>query len=334
MKKNLLLIVFVCAFFISGCTTKRQYFEPENVTGEMKFTSQLSSEIVSTSINGAILEDGTVISLNGIEKNLKVSKDVSLLGHTNDTFIISKLNGEIYVIDNNGKTIFSKKFPVAIVSAATDGELLATLSSENDIQLININTNETLLDYKSSIAYAQDSRMAPPYFMSSLIIFPTLDGKIIVVEKQSGRIIRDVVVSNEPFFNNIIYLDVVGDRMFAATATKIIMISPTITTNHRGEIKNIKIYNNNVFIFEKDGNIIKADLDLRRIKSKDFPFAIFSNVAVKNGFLYALEKNGHIIKIDENLENSEIYKLDDEVENRSFVSKDGIYYDDRYLEIK
>lgn len=334
MKKNSLISIAICALLIAGCTTKRQYFEPENITGEMKFTSELSSEIVSTTLNGAVLKDGRVISQNGIEKNLKVSKNVSLLDHSNDTFIISRLDGEIFIVDNTGQTIFTKKFPASIISASTDGEYLAALSSENELNLINIRTNETLLSYKSSVTYAQDSRMAPPYFMNSLIIFPTLDGKIIIVEKQSGRIVRDVVVSNEPFFNNIIFLQVVGDRMFAATATKIIMISPSITTTHRGEIKNIQIYNDKVYIFEKDGNIIMADFDLRRIKSKEFKFAIFSNVTIKNGFLYALEKNGHIIKIDENLENSEIYKLDDKVENRSFASKDGIYYDDRFLEIK
>lgn len=334
MKKHILLVTIISIFLITGCTTTRQYFEPEKVDEEIKFDTKLPSHIVSTTINGAVLKDGTVISLNGIEKNLRVFKNVSLLNHSNDAFIISKLDGDLYVVDSDGKEIFYKKFPLGIISAATDGEFLAILTCENEIQLIDMKNNQVLLDYKSAITYAQDSRMASPHFMNSLVIFPTLDGKIIIAQKNSGKIIRDVVISNEPFFNNVIFLDVLGDRMFAATSTKIIMISPTITTNHRGEIKNIKIHNDRIYIFEKDGNVIMTDLDLKKIKSKSFKFAIFSNVALKNGFLYALEKNGYMIKMDLNLDSYKIYKLNDEVKDRSFVSNYGIYYDDRFLEIK
>ena len=40
------------------------------------------------------------------------------------------------------------------------------------------------------------------------------------------KVLRDVVVSSDRFFNNIMFLDVVENRLVASTANRIISINP------------------------------------------------------------------------------------------------------------
>lgn len=332
MKK--LLIFTACALLIlTGCTTKRQYFEPTEVSKEMSYTDNLPSSIKYTTRNGATLEDGEIITKNGLSKNIKLAKNDSFIGEFEGKFIVSNLDGTLKVIDNT-QTIYERKFNNAIISASIEGQMLAALSSNNTIYLIDINSDSVSLQYTIGDTYAQDSRAAAPVFLNSIIIYPTLDGKIMIIDKAKGAIIRDAVVSSEPFFNNIIFLDIIQDKMFAATATKVMMISPNNTKYYDGQIKDVLSYQNKIFIFLKDGNIEVTDLELNSLAKKEFKFAIFSNIIPSGDNLYIFEKTGYLIKTDLDLKNSEVIELNSEIKDKSFAGKRAFYYDDKILEIR
>ena len=57
--------------------------------------------------------------------------------------------------------------------------------------------------YKESIA--NDIRITNPLFMNNLILFPTLDGKVIVVSKEDKKAVKTIVVDPDSTFNNIIF---------------------------------------------------------------------------------------------------------------------------------
>lgn len=50
------------AFIVSGCGTKRQYFEPETLSGKLSYDGSLPASIVDTVRDGATLENGQVVT--------------------------------------------------------------------------------------------------------------------------------------------------------------------------------------------------------------------------------------------------------------------------------
>ena len=336
MKKfQTILAAILCAAVLGGCSTKRQYFEPTDVQNEKISENRLPSSIATASLNGAVLKNGMVITKSGLlAPEIKLPKGSTLLNYGDGKFISSDLNGNLIVENSSNEILFQRSFDQAVVSAALEGDKLAALTASNVIYLIDIATNEVLLEFESSNVYAQDSRVAAPLFMSSLVIFPTLDGKIMIVDKSQGRILRDVIVSSEQFFNNVISLNVVNDAMIAATGKRIVSINPEKTVYYNGEIKDIVINGEYIYILLKDGKIVLSDLNLKQIKDAYFKFAIFSSATVYNGSLYIMEKTGYLIKTDLALDNAKIYELSDEVESQIFAGAKEFYYDDYSLELK
>ena len=53
--------------------------------------------------------------------------------------------------------------------------------SNNTIELIDMSNNKTLFKEYSTYLLANDTRITNPYFMGNLILFPTLNGKVIIV---------------------------------------------------------------------------------------------------------------------------------------------------------
>lgn len=174
--------------------------------------------------------------------------------------------------------------------------------------------------------------MAAPYFLSGLVLFPTLDGKVVIIDKTSGKIIRDVVISSERFFNNVIFLDVLGDRLVAATAKRVISINPQSTVFLDADVKDVILLENRVFVFTKDGRIVLTDADLKVLKERKFLFATFSGV-IHGEFVYVVEKNGYMIATDLDLITTNVYELPSDIDAKMFTTKDTIYFDDRYFKL-
>ncbi|QKG28850.1 PQQ-like beta-propeller repeat protein [Campylobacter sp. RM16187] len=336
MKKIYTIISILSALFLlGGCGTKRQYFEPENVDLRVNFDYTLPSHILTTSVNGAILKNGMVVTKDGVLSNdISFTKDTILLNAYEDKIITSSLDGNLIVTGKTKEVLFQRSFNEAIVSAAIDGDKLALVTASNIIYLIDTIKNINLLEFESSAIYTQDSRAAAPYFMSSLVIFPTLDGKIMIVDKNQGKILRDVVVSSDEFFNNIIFLDVINDTMIAATGKRIVVINPERTLYYNGEIKNIVSHKDRLYILKKDGEILLTDLNLQKLNSINFKFAIFSNAITLDDHLYIIEKKGYLIKADLDLKKHQIFRLNDEIDDKSFISFKEFYYDNKYLKLK
>ncbi|ANE36161.1 putative lipoprotein, putative beta-barrel assembly machinery complex lipoprotein BamB [Campylobacter iguaniorum] len=332
MKYILAICIAFGLLIFSGCSTKRKYFEPQNIDKEMSYSQNLPSSIKYTARDGATLEDGQIITKTGLKNTVKLEENDRFIGEFDGKFIVSNLDGTLKILDLQN-TVYERKFPQAIVAASLSGSKLAALSSRNTIYLVDIYRDSVDLEYVVGDTYAQDSRTAAPIFLSSLIVYPTLDGKIMIVDKTSGNIIRDAVVSSEPFFNNIIYLDVFEDKMFAATATKVMMISPSLTKEYSGQIKDVILYKNRIYVLLKDGFIEAMDLNLNSIAKTEFKFAIFSNIIPKGDYLYIIEKTGYLLKTNLDLTSQEVIELNGEIEDKSFASKNTFYYDDKILKL-
>lgn len=327
-----ILLVLLCLFLFNACGTKRQYFEPEVIEKKLSYDEKLSSSIQDNNSNFASLANNQVISADGVIENFKLEKGYTLLRHEADEFFMADDNGNLKIVDQEGQEFFSHKFDAAVLAIGTRGDDLALVLADNTIVFYNrslgLRFHQTLAQ-----APAQDSRVATPYILESIVVYPTLDGKLVILDKINLKIIRNILVGSEDFFNNIIFLKIIDDKMFASSAKRVLIVSPQETYTLNEEIKNISLDDENVFIFTKDGTIIKTDFRLKELARKKFNFAIFNESEIYNKHLFIFEKTGYLIESDLNLQNIKIYSLKDAVDEKTFMKEGKFYYSNKILNL-
>lgn len=335
MKKYFIICSIALALILSGCYTKRQYFEPEKIDSDISYSGNIGASIIYSSFAGATLSNGKIITKGGIDNDsFNIDKNYKMLAYSNNKVVIANLNGNLKIRNKAGVSLFEYNFPQAVVSANLEENLLAAITADNNLYLIDIENSNILMQYASKEVYAIDSRVANPYFLGSLIIYPSLDGKIYIVNKTTSSIIKDVTISSDEFFNNVIYLGVVGDTMIAATAKRVISVSPDKTVYYDGEIKSVLINNSDIYIFKKDGSFLRTNLDLIEKDKAYLKFAIFSDAIVHNNNLYIIEKTGYLIKTDLNLSNISIQSIPSAVEDNAYLTPDVLYYGSSYIKLR
>ena len=264
-------------------------------------------------------------------KNFKVLKSEKFLGEYDGNFVVTDINGTLKVVGSTGAVKFEKALGRQALSANIRGDDLALVMSDDSIMLIKLSSGAVVLDHKVGDAFAIDSRVASPIFINQLIAYPALDGLVSIAENVGGRSARDFVVSNQPFFNNIIALENKGDNLYAVTATRLMLVSPTGNKNHNVDIKDVIFSGDRIYLFLKDGKVELLDRGLNLIKSRKFTFAQFSGALLSGDYLYIIERNGYVIRVDENLEGQAIYELNGEFDDKSFIAGSSFYYDDKIL---
>ena len=316
---------------ISGCGTKRQNFEPETLSGKISYDDSLPGTIVDAVRDGATLSNGQVITKKGLS-NVILPEGFVYLSEDKGRYVAASKCGALQIADASKKVLFSKECGGSVASAALKGNLLALVMGSNELIILDINDGKEMMHLKQDNVYVLDSRIAAPYFLGDLIVFPTLDGKLVIVDEQTKKPIRDVVVSNEKFFGNIIYLQVLGDRLVAATKSKVVSISPKSISFLEAEVKDVIVLENRIFVFTKDGRVILADADLKTLKERKFQFATFAGTVYGDN-IYMIEKGGFVIATDLDLVSTTVYQLPDSIESHVFTTGDGLYYKNHFFKL-
>ena len=331
MKYIKYLLPILALLILSGCGTKRQNFEPTSLSGEIDYDGSLPSSIMDVVRGGATLENGQIITKNGLLE-VKIPEGYTFLGDDTERYIATSQCSDVVIVDKNSKIIYEKKFDAVVASASLNKNMLAVVLGDNSVQLIDIKTDKIIYKKSGDKVYAHDSKIAAPYFLTSLVVFPTLDGKLLIIDLNTNKLLRDVVVKSERFFSNVIYLDVIGDRLVAATKQRVVSINPKTMAFLDEEVKDVIILENRVLVFTKDGRVILTDADLKVIKSKKFKFAAFVGT-IHGEFVYIIERGGFLIATDLNLITSNIYELPDEIESFVFTTDDKLFYKDDYFRL-
>lgn len=325
------LVPILAIVLLTGCGTKRQNFEPQTLAGEISYDGSLPSTMVDVARNGATLENGQIITKKGL-LDVKVPEGYIFLGNFNDKYLATSRCSNLVIVDEKSNIIYEKSFDSIVASAAINDNRLAVVLGNNEVLLIDINTDKVLYKKTGDKVYAHDSKIAAPYFLTSLLIYPTLDGKLLIVDLKTNKLLRDVVVKSEKFFSNVIYLDVIGDRLVAATKQRVVSINPKTMAFLDKEVKDVIILKNRVLIFTKDGQVILTDADLKVLKTKKFKFASFVGT-IHGEFVYIIERAGFMIATDIDLISSNIYKLPDDIESYVFTTDDKLFYKDKYFKL-
>lgn len=331
MKKIVFVLSFIVISIFSGCSNKEVY-EPKVLAQEWKNYGDKDFEIVGLGSNIALLENRKVLSRDGV-LDINVSDENRLISQSDGWIVTTKIDGILTLIDlkdKNKKIVFELKKTIA--SASVENNILAVLFADSEMALYDIQTKEALLKEQGSKSLAVDARIAPPYFMNDLVLFATLDGKVVIVNASLKKKLRTVIVSSEDNFNNVIYLNVIDNKIIAATGTKILSLSQK-EIRVKYEIRDILYDSSNIYLATKQGEIISLTPDLQVNAKQKFPFAHFVSMTSTKDKLYVLEKEGYIIAMDKNIDRYTVHEVDVE-DGYIFIDDKTFYIADEYISVE
>lgn len=332
MKLSTIALVLGAALLFSGCSHKEVY-KPEDVKGEWRNAGELSASISQTTHSAALLDNGRLLTKDG-EKNIKIPEEYRLI-NANETWVITESpegNLVLFPVDGtDAKVTFELKRHVAAANIQDD--TVAILFTNNEMALYSLESKKLLFKESANSPIAVDSRITNPYFLKELVLFLTLDGKIVIVNSETKQVLRSVVVSSDEYFNNITYLNVIDNNLVASTATSVLALSQK-EAREKYEIRNIAYTAEGIWIATKQGEIIALSPTLQFKAKKKFPFAHFVGLSVQNDRVYALEQEGYMIALTKNLLAYDVYDVDMDSDNKIFLGDGRFYFDDRYINIK
>lgn len=332
MKLSTIALSLGAVLLLSGCSHKEVY-KPENVKGEWRNAGHLSASIDQTTHSAALLDNGHLLTKEG-EKNIKIPKEYRLVNATDAWIITESPEGNMVLFPQDGtdaKVTFELKRGVAAASIQDD--IVAILFTNNEMALYSLESKKLLFKEPSNAPVAVDARIANPSFLKELVLFLTLDGKIVIVNSETKQVLRSVVVSSEEFFNNITYLNVIDNHLVASTGSAVLALSAK-EAREKYEIRNIAYTAEGIWLTTKQGEVIALSPTLQFKAKKKFPFAHFVGISVQNDRVYVLEQGGYMIALTKNLLAHDVYDVDLNGKNKIFVGDGRFYFDDRYINIQ
>ena len=327
MYKKILLASTIATILFAGCSSK-QYFEPKQ-TNSLS-TSNMGDKLINYSRDGATLASGTILTKNQAKK-IKLDKGFYFINNNRNAAITADLQGNCHIVTQKG-TVASAKFPQALVAGTLIGQFLVYILQNNNYGIYDFKEHKIVYNNEAHKAYTIDRRIANPLLVDKLVVIPTLDGKLVVLDLTTKKIAKEIFVSTEKSLNNVIFLGNINNALIAATPHKMISLSSKGKKEYNKEIADVVINGSNVFVFQKNGKIAKLNESLSVISEKKFKFAHFSVATVDATKVYGLEKQGYLIVANRNLSKHRVYKVS-EVEDFTFVSGDKIYYDGQIINL-
>ena len=321
MKKYIFFLsLFVLLF--SACSTKEVY-EPKVVSGEWNKYAPMNSEIVDRSSNVALLENGNVLTKDG-EIDIQIDKSQRLISQSDGWILSASIDGNLTLVSLNDKNV-TKNFNLknTIASASVKDNILAVLFADDEIALYDVPSKNLLYKEQGGKSIASDMRIVNPYFMKGLVIFSTLDGKIVIVNTKLKKKLRTVIISSSDFFNNVIDFKIVNNKIVAATDSKMLSLTQK-EIREKYEIRNITYDDKEIYITTKQGEVISLTSDLQVEQKVKFPFAHFLGLISSGKKLYALEKEGYMIIIDKKTFDYKVEKAD--IDDGFVFAGDKVFY--------
>ena len=327
----LLLVLIGTSLIFSGCSSKK-YFEPEQTFSASTAATSYGGTIVDQSRDGATLQSGHYIGKAGISK-ISLGEGYRFLSESSHYVLAANPEGSLKIIKkSNGSVLRTVDMKVPIVSASIENGIVAYILNDNSFGLYNVANDKKIVENKSEITYAIDTRAATPMFIDNLAVLPMLDGKLVVIDKNDPENATVIYLSSENVFNNVIYLSRTGDTMVAATPKKLIAIGSDGQEELRANISDVAIANGAIYLFSKEGEVIKLDKMLNEKAKKKFKFVHFSAATAVGGRVYGLDQQGSLIVLNANLTKFRIYDIG-EVKTPVYIAGSKLYKDGKIIHL-
>lgn len=324
-----LLLSFVLVVFVmNGCSSKKYFQSDTKLT--IKFDSKLPSKIIHSSRNGAVLKNNDVLDNKG-EVLLTIKPSQKFLTKSGEYYLLQEGCKDLIIIDSKQESMQNIPFEKCVASASLKGNLIALVSTENTIMLVDINNKKEIFSQKLSPVIAINSLNVPPLFEKNMVIFPTLDGRILIYNTSTKNIIKDILIQSDKFFNNIIYLYAHENLIIAATPKRIsTILGNNKTFNYDGNFNDMLVHNNRLFVLSSDGKVIELDNTLKVLREVNLEYAKFASIVIKDNKLYTLDRHKHLIEVDLQSFEPTIYKVSLPAKKYIFYTNDSIFYDGVY----
>jgi len=327
--------VLLLTFLLSGCSSKK-YFEPKVVAGAFHPNGSIVTSISDATRDGATLSDGRVITKKeGLINSGRLPKGFRFINESDDKILASNILGDLYLINKSDfKPSQKLKFKNEIITATINGSNLAMVDSDNNILLYDLINNKLIYKEKLHDSIALDSRVANPLFINDLLFYPTLDGRLLIMNIYQKRILRDIAISDKDVFNNVIFIGGDSSNIIASTSSKIVSITPTDIQNYRVGVKDIVYDGNSIYVFTKDGRVVLLNSFLQKQNELNIPYAIFSGAFDGGSVVYSVEKMGYLLKIAKDLSSYKVYELPSKIEKPVFFAKGRLYIGDKFIAVQ
>lgn len=330
MRSISLFVLATALWLLSGCSTK-EFYKPQSVKDDWPTAGYLGNAIVDTTFDGAVLENGQVITRQGIADK-KVPHGYRFISQSDGWIIAGQTDGKLLLLAEKGTSQHMFELSKTVAAATVKGDILAVLFANNEMALYSIESAQPLLKEQGNPPVAVDNRIVNPFFLNELVLFATLDGKIVIINSQTKKVLRSMIVSSEEHFNNIIYFNIIGNKMVAATSYRILALADKeVRTAY--ELRDIVYDDDGIWISTKQGEVVALTPSLQVKAKQKFPFAHFLGMIVTEKKVYLLEKQGYLIVLEKDLSNFDVYDADIE-EGYVFVSDKAFYFDDAFLKVE
>jgi len=324
------VILFLMMLGFSSCSSK-QYFKPNQVSLKVESHS-FGTKIADLSREGVTLKSGAYIGKSGIS-TINLGEEYRFLNENENYILAANTQGVLNIIDKHTKkSVRAVSLHMPIVSATIHNGLVAYILNNNTFGLYQISDNRKIMQNRSERSYAIDTRAASPIFIDNLAIMPMLDGKLIIIDSSNIENAKVVYISSHKYFNNVIYLSRMGNTMVAATPKRLITLGGAGKLEYNANISEVAVSNNNLYLFTKEGEVIKLNEKLNESSRKKFKFAHFSAASAFGGKVFALDHQGSLIVLSEDLSKFKIYNVGS-VDEAAFISGTKLYKDNKVIEL-
>jgi len=333
-KRRFLLVLAPLLIFLFGGCSEKNYFEPTDIKGAVHYDGTLPAKIVEIGYAGATLANGQVVTKRGLSA-YRLPEGYRYVGGREPLIVAAGDCKPSILYDTRAKEAKELKLPRRVVAALLipGTTRMAFVLEGNSYGIYDYRNGEIVAKYTATDpALSADIRIANPVMLDRLVLIPTLDGRLVILDKTTGAKIREIVVGKGEAFNNVIYLNIIGDRLVAATPHRIISVSPKVMDAQAMEISDVVFVDDAIYILSKEGTIYYCDTDLKILGSRKFPFAHFVGM-IYGEFIYVVEREGYIIATDRALSVANVFELPDKIEGWFFTTPDTFYYEDHFFRL-
>lgn len=330
--KGFSLTVFaLLALGFSGCSSKK-YFEPQETYSASSATSSYGSDMVELSRDGGTLHTGQYVGKAGVS-SLTLGEGYRFLNEDSSYVLATNIEGNLKVISKkNNQTVRNIALNIPVVAASVKNNMVVYILNNNTFGIYSMSSNRKIVENRAERTFAIDTRAANPIFIDNLAVMPMLDGKIIIVNIANTANAKVVYISSEKAFNNVIYLERMGNTMVAATPRRLITLGSEGKQEYTANISEVAIDKGLIYLFTKEGEIFALSSKLNVVSSTKFKFAHYSVATAFSGRVYALDQQGSLIVLDNTLSKHKIYDLGS-VEQPAFITGTKLYKDGKIIEL-
>lgn len=331
MKGFSLLTFIAAALLFSGCSSKK-YFEPEETFSASNASTSYGGSITDLSRDGGTLESGQYIGKTGVS-TVNLGEGYRFLNE-NETYVLAtNTKGILKVIDKKtNEAVRAISLDVPVVAATIQDGLIAYILNSNTFGIYQMADNRKLVESRSEVSFAIDTRAASPIFIDNLVVMPMLDGKLIIVSIADTENAKVVYLSSEKSFNNIIYLSREGNTMIAATPKKLLTLGSSGQREYRANISEVAYDNGTIYLFTKEGEVLALNSALEVVSKSKYKFAHYAVATAFNGRVYALDQGGSLIVMNSTLTKDKIYDVG-EIEEPAYIAGTKLYKDGDLIEL-